>query len=426
MAKTIARLGSKTLDAILRGTWQAKQLRLHDGGGLYLKANPTGGGYWSWRYMVDGKERELGIGSLGPVSAADARSKAQALRDQRRRGADPLAELLATETQARTVAAEQAASQLSFDAAAGQWIDGQIKAGKHSQTLANFHRWRAECQKAGIGSMVVRELKPSQIAAVVGPIYVERYETGKRMLNWIRNVIDLGFGDDDQTPNPADKGRMAKHIGHFKKGVAQNRAAMPWQQVPELVAKLWALPESPRAQALLMVILSGLRAVEVTRTEWQDEFNMAEACWTKPGAHMKMRREHFVPLSPAMLTVLDRMRPLRESRYVFPGLKAGEMIDENGMLKLLRDLGYHDATVHGFRSSISDWGGHVEPGSKDRRFADAVMKRVLAHGKNGEGVIGRYHRDNYYQARIEVMAAWAAHCLSALPADQRGHLRVAA
>ena len=76
MAKTLNRITSKTLDAILRGSYRAGQIRLHDGGGLYLKPNKTGGGFWTFRYMIEGKEREVGIGSLGPVSAADARAKA--------------------------------------------------------------------------------------------------------------------------------------------------------------------------------------------------------------------------------------------------------------------------------------------------------------------------------------------------------------
>lgn len=50
MAKTLNRIGSKTLDAILRGSYRAKQIRLADGGGLFLKPNKTGGGYWSYRY----------------------------------------------------------------------------------------------------------------------------------------------------------------------------------------------------------------------------------------------------------------------------------------------------------------------------------------------------------------------------------------
>lgn len=422
--KATGRIPSKTLSAIIAGTWKGNQNRLHDGGGLYIRPNEHGGGYWLFRFMVDGRERNIGMGST--LTAAEARSRAQGYRDQLRRGEDPLAAMQAVEARAKAVAIEQAALSMTFDDAAADWIDGQIKAGKHTQTLANFHRWRAECQPI-LGAMSVREIKPSHVAAIVTPIYTERFETGKRMLNWIRNVIDLGLGDDDQTPNPASKGKMQKHIGHFKKGAAKNREALPWQKVPELVAKLWAWDggSSPRANALLAVILSGLRAVEVTRTEWT-EFDIAERCWTKPAEHMKMRREHFIPISSGLASIFDRMRPMREGKLVFPGLKAGEMIDENGMLKLLRDLGYSEATVHGFRSSISDWGGAAIGDKHERRYGEAAMKRVLAHGKNGEGVIGRYHRDNYYHARVEIMEAWAAHCLSLIPAEARSHLKLAA
>jgi len=63
---------------------------LHDGGGLYLRVSPTGSKSWVFRYQLDGKRRDMGLGPFPEVSLADARKKAEAHRGQRRDGTDPI------------------------------------------------------------------------------------------------------------------------------------------------------------------------------------------------------------------------------------------------------------------------------------------------------------------------------------------------
>lgn len=416
--KSLARIGSKTLGAILNGTWQAGQLRLHDGGGLYLKANPTGGGYWSWRYMKAGEEHEIGIGSLGPISAAEARSKAQAFRDQRRRGGDPLAELKAATATANLTARLLAASQQSFDAECGLLIDALAAAGQHAQTLANFRRWREVELQPVLGRMVIDQITTADVAKVVAPMMLEKYSSGVRCRSFIARVIDQAraAGRADQAKaNPADKALLAPLVRHIKKPAARNHASMHFDDVPDLCAKLMAMPSRPTAQALLATILSGLRTVEVCRSAWP-EIDARDGVWIKPAEHMKMNIEHKVPLSSGLTAVFDRMRPMRDaSGFIFPGLKAGTAIDEGSMRKLLQeDLGY-DCTVHGFRSSVRTWAG------KAGRAPADVAECVLAHRKGGTE--GRYHRDAYLDERRPLMEAWAQHCLSKVPPEQRGHLK---
>jgi hypothetical protein len=48
-----------------------------DGGGLWLQVSPNGNGRsWIFRYRLNGKAREMGLGSLDAVSLADARGLA--------------------------------------------------------------------------------------------------------------------------------------------------------------------------------------------------------------------------------------------------------------------------------------------------------------------------------------------------------------
>ena len=54
-----------------------------DGGGLYLLVEPTGAKRWVLRTVVQGRRRDIGIGSACLVSLVEAREKAAAFRGRR-------------------------------------------------------------------------------------------------------------------------------------------------------------------------------------------------------------------------------------------------------------------------------------------------------------------------------------------------------
>jgi hypothetical protein len=54
-----------------------KKIGLHnDGGGLYLRITTSGGKFWMFRYTLNGKAREMGLGALHAIALTDARDKA--------------------------------------------------------------------------------------------------------------------------------------------------------------------------------------------------------------------------------------------------------------------------------------------------------------------------------------------------------------
>ena len=55
--------------------------KYHDGKGLYVSISSLGRGKWSYRYRIDSKSREMGLGTFPEVSIVDARQKAE---DKRR------------------------------------------------------------------------------------------------------------------------------------------------------------------------------------------------------------------------------------------------------------------------------------------------------------------------------------------------------
>lgn len=61
-----------------------------DGGGLYLQVSRSGSKSWIFRYAMEGREREMGLGPLHTVSLSEARELALEARKLKLRGVDPI------------------------------------------------------------------------------------------------------------------------------------------------------------------------------------------------------------------------------------------------------------------------------------------------------------------------------------------------
>ncbi len=60
-----------------------------DGNGLYLRVDEVGCKRWILRTVVQGKRRDIGLGSFKRVSLVEARARARRLRIIAREGGDP-------------------------------------------------------------------------------------------------------------------------------------------------------------------------------------------------------------------------------------------------------------------------------------------------------------------------------------------------
>src|ERR1700733_6032620 len=99
MAQTLKRLSAKAVqNAKPRGNIP---YFLPDGGGLYLQVSSTGSKSWMFRFAINGRERQMGLGSLDAVDLAGARDAAAECRRLRSQGVDPIEYRDAKRAQAR-------------------------------------------------------------------------------------------------------------------------------------------------------------------------------------------------------------------------------------------------------------------------------------------------------------------------------------
>jgi hypothetical protein len=79
-----------------------------DGGGLYLQVSRFGTKSWIFRFMLDGRRREMGLGPFPSLSLAGAREKAADCRNMvRSNRIDPIETRKAQRNQARIAAAKK-------------------------------------------------------------------------------------------------------------------------------------------------------------------------------------------------------------------------------------------------------------------------------------------------------------------------------
>ena len=149
--------------------------------------------------------------------------------------------------------------------------------------------------------------------------------------------------------------------------------------------------------AIRFGVLTAARQAEVRRATW-DEFDLEEAVWTVPEAHMKRYRPHRVPLSTGALAVLEEARGTNgQGDLAFPGSR-GRQLSRTAVGDALRKAKIN-ATGHGFRSSFKDWARH-------EGVDELLSEFALAHVE-GSKTVAAYARDDLLEKRRPVMQAWS-------------------
>jgi integrase len=117
--------------------------------------------------------------------------------------------------------------------------------------------------------------------------------------------------------------------GNPCKGVARNpeEGRERFFSAAELAAISDALAtyRGAAADAVRLLMLTGCRPSEALRSRWE-EFDTEAGYWIKPSSHVKQRRPHKLPLNPAALELVERMRKARRtaSPWLFHGDVPGQ------------------------------------------------------------------------------------------------------
>lgn len=382
---------SKQADKMIR---DGKPGAYADGDGLYLKIGTTGAASWQYRYQMNGKRRMMGLGSCATVGLAEARDKAADARKQVKQGIDPLdvKEAEQTAVKAKATTFRELATEYIADHRPG-WRNA-----KHGQQWENT---LAQYAFPKIGDKPIAEISTEDVLGILKKLWTEKPETASRLRNRIELVIDAGRAKGLSTAaNPAAwRGHLDKLLPKRTKASKGHHAAMDYRELPAFYKRLTEDRDSLSSVALQITILTACRTSEVLLADWS-EFDLDNRMWTIPGERMKAGKPHRVPLTDAVLKLLQG---IKGDGYVFHGARQGRPLSNMAMTMVLRRLGHPNLTVHGFRSSFRDWC------AEETHYPNIVAEQALAHTV-GNAVEAAYRRGDLLDKRRALMADWASYC----------------
>ena len=402
MARVIGRLTALKVSRAIKPGMYA------DGGGLYLQVTGNGAKSWIYRYMLRGREREMGLGSLSAVCLADARTKAAECRSLRQEGIDPIDVRKKTRDQARL----DAASTLTFKDAASSYIDAHRAGWRNPKHIWQWGATLTTYANPIIGDLSLHLIDTALVLKVLEPIWPTKPETASRLRGRIEAVLDWatvrGYRKGD---NPARwRGHLSKLLpARSKVRKVKHHTALPYAELPDFMVTLRG-QGGIAARALEFTILTAARTGEVIGATW-DEICEAEKVWIVPGNRMKAGKEHRVPLSNPALAILKELKSNGNAGegFVFHGAKRGKPLSNTAMIAVLRRMGRGDLTVHGFRSSFRDWV------AERTNFPGEVAEMALAHTVSDK-VEAAYRRGDLFERRRRIMTEWATFCAASTQA----------
>jgi integrase len=376
---------------------QAKRRGLYgDGGGLFLQVSERGSKSWIFRFKKAGRLRVMGLGPMHTISLAEARDRARECRKLRLDGIDPID----ARRGQRVVAQLEDAKSMSFAECAEAYIAAHRAGWRNAKHAAQWSATIATYVDPVFGDLPVQQIDVALVMKSVEPIWTVKPETASRVRGRIESVLDWatarGYRAGD---NPA---RWRGHLENLlpkrsKVRQVEHHAALPYAELPGFMAEL-RQQNGVAARALQFAILTAARTGEVIGATWA-EIDFEARLWAVPRERMKKtEKEHRVPLSEAAAAILSTLHQARIGARVFP-------ISNMAMLMLLRRMGRADLTVHGFRSTFSDWC------AEQTSVPSEVREMALAHTV-GDKVEAAYRRGDLFQKRRQLAEAWAEFCAS--------------
>jgi integrase len=395
MARTLHKLSAVKVASL-------KTPGLHgDGGGLHYRVAPGGATGWIFRFSLNGKTRDAGLGPYPTVSLRHARELAAEYRQLVAEGTDPIVDRDRKRQAARIADAKTA----TFNDVAAMYLRA------HGDSWSRKHReqWTSSLAAHAspvVGRLAVGTVDTDLILRILQPLWsAGKVETGSRVRARLEQVLSFAAIHGFRPRNEINPAAWKNHLAFVlpRKGKVhqvQHFKALDYRAVPALVDAL-RQQQSVAPHALIFVILTATRVGEALNMVWSEvDFDTRTA--TIPSRKMKARKEFRIPLSDAAIEVLRAMAAIRHNDFVFPGARDGRPVSQNSLLILLRKIKC-DGVVHGMRSAFSTWASECTHTERH------IIELCLAHTVGNE-VERAYKRTDLLARRAELMASWGTFC----------------
>lgn len=411
-----APLNAKTVEAAKPG---ASRKEIPDGAlqGLYLIVQPSGVKSWAVRYRHATKPRKMTLGGYPAMTLADARKEAQKALRMVSEGRDPATEK-ADDDDARPAHMDLVPAVLD------EFVSRYVEV-KNSQSYIDETK-----------RIIEADLKPAWKQKLIKAV------TKRDVLRMLDGIVDRG------APIMANRVRallskffawcVERDIIEFSPMTSikppskeKTRDRVLSDDEIALVLRACDAIGAPFGPMVKMLFLTGQRRTEVAGARFSElEIEGNNQLWVIPPEKAKNKKEHFVPLTSAVLDLissLPRIVPTEGKKAIFlfttngrtpvSGFSKAKKSVDKAMIDILRET----ATKEGRdpdKVRLEPWTFHdirrtVASGMARLNVAVHVVEAILNHRSGSiKGVAAVYNRYDYADEKRGALSVWADYLAS--------------
>lgn len=285
-----------------------------------------------YRVRGSGRQRRFTIGSTEDWSLGAARREAKRLRAEIDLGRDPLAEIEA-ERNAPTM------DELI------ERFEREHLPGKRASTQGDYQGMINRHIRPHFRSMRVADVAFGDVDRLHRRITADGHgHQANRCVAVLSRMFSLAVRWGWLAANPC-KG-IEKNTEHGR------QRYLTAAELPRLQQALDAYSDQSVANVFRVLTLTGARKGEVLGLKWAD-VDIDAGIWLKPPSSTKQAKHHRVPLSAAVIEILNSIP--RQSEFVFPSSGAAGHLTEvkKAWASILKAAGIRDLRIHDLRHSFA-------------------------------------------------------------------------
>lgn len=308
------------------------------------------------RVQVDGKRRDVSIGSTRDFTLAVAKQTAERIRAQIKNGDYQWEK---EETKIVPTLREFYLEALQAVASSRQWKDSSRKtrvSAIENHVLPN------------LGDALIDQITINDLLTLLKPIWDQSPIKGKFIRGLLESIFSIAIVKGFRSDNPATwNNNLALFLPPpMKLHQTEHYKAVSFEGAATVLKDCLMHDGFGTYRAIILAILTARRINEICNATWS-EINLDDAVWTVPDEHMKIHKGHprRVPLSTQLVSLLRKWKEQPQGEYICIAEKQlfnrskdkplGKITPKATLHRILQrhDLGY--ATMHGFRSTFTDW-----------------------------------------------------------------------
>jgi integrase len=368
--------------------------------GLYLVVQPSGSKSWAVRYRYGGQSRKATLGSFPALDLKAARALgAKALRTVAE-GRDPGRE----KAQSRSTKGDRIENVVTL------FIERHCKRSNRPRTTAETERLLRQHVLGRWRGRLVHDITRRNVLDVLDRVVDAGAPiAANRTLSAMRKFFNWCVQRDIVAVSPCAGVKPPTEERSRDRVLSNAELKTIWTAADQV--------EGPFGPLIKLLILTGQRRDEVAKMQWS-ELDLKARLWTLPPERVKNNQPHEVPLSDAVIAILEFLPRLSGSPFVLT--TSGEAPASNysknkRRLDMLLSANMPSWRLHDLRRTTAS-------GMARLGISLPVIEKVLNHSSGSfAGIVGVYQRHSFAEEKRKALEAWANYVIE-LVTDNPGDI----